>query len=176
MSDQPSKFTSVAAGMSMVAMFLYILPLAVNYQLAVDLPNAMATSFSNLPTDVPPSPQLVPFNFGSWLFHSFPATGDETPEPQGDRHGVLAPLLSASTDMVANKTTYAYKTNIARRDADTSRTGEWDCGSMTREWSDELLMDVFLPTNRGAFAKTPVLFHVHGGAWRVGDKSVAGEG
>ena len=177
MSQEPAKYTSVAAGMALTCMFMYIIPLLVNFQLTIDLPDAMSTSFTTLPPNSPPSPALVPFAYEKWLFNSFPATGpgpSQVSDSPEEKNGFLATLLTSSPNYVFNKTSYAYKTNIVRRDATTSKTGEHECGSFTRDWSDELLMDVYLPTNRGVFASTPVLFHVHGGAWRVGDKSVSG--
>ena len=65
--------------------------------------------------------------------------------------------------------TFVYKTRkISERDE------SYNCGYGSREYSPELALDVYTPTSSSDDAsKFPVIFHVHGGAWRACDKSVA---
>jgi acetyl esterase/lipase len=53
-----------------------------------------------------------------------------------------------------------------------------DCGDWSRDYEPYLELDVHLPQNKsstgaGEGGKYPLLFHVHGGGWSVGDKSLA---
>jgi len=64
--------------------------------------------------------------------------------------------------------TFVYKSRNQKRDE------SYECGFGSRDWSSDLELDVYLPEdNSDSNSPSPVLFHIHGGAWRVCDKSVA---
>ena len=65
--------------------------------------------------------------------------------------------------------TFVYKTRSKGRDE------SYDCGFGSRDYSATLELDVYTPTTNDAesSSKHPIIFHIHGGAWRACDKSVA---
>eukprot|EP00939_MAST-03C_sp_MAST-3C-sp1_P000395 g395.t1 len=63
---------------------------------------------------------------------------------------------------------FVYKTNIKEP------KGGYSCGSFVREWSPDLKLDLYVPDVTSASSGPfQIIFHVHGGAWRSGYKSMA---
>eukprot|EP01127_Copromyxa_protea_P001313 TRINITY_DN11338_c0_g1_i1.p1 TRINITY_DN11338_c0_g1~~TRINITY_DN11338_c0_g1_i1.p1 ORF type:complete len:491 (-),score=66.06 TRINITY_DN11338_c0_g1_i1:25-1497(-) len=72
-------------------------------------------------------------------------------------------------DPVSPTVTYTFKSNISKP---THPDGNWPTGfnnDGVRPWTDDLSMDVYLPQNNTN--KLPIIFYLHGGQFRTGDKS-----
>lgn len=150
-----SRMTMIGVVLALVSCLCFIAPLLANYSLVAvahdDLVSAFPQALSSATT--PPSPESSPFSSLDWF------------KNYENLRGLSA---KAGTSSVATYEEVAYKTNVADK-------GVRDCSGLSRGFSTTLLMDVYRPKKPNpAWAKSPVLFHVHGGGWSVGDKSWAG--
>jgi len=148
-----SRFNVVMTCLSLTCVIFYVSPLMANHAVVSELPSNLESSFpshfSSQATPPPPSPQAQPFSFVDWL-KNWERFRGLTPNPSSD---------------IVNMTTLPYKTVVDH--------GIRECTSMSREWDPELFMQVYRPKNTTNHP-SPVIFHVHGGGWKVGDMSWTG--
>ncbi|GMH90103.1 hypothetical protein TL16_g11666 [Triparma laevis f. inornata] len=147
------RFNVVMAMLGMGCVIFYISPLIANHGVALNLPKNLETSFPNYfssQSTLPPSPQSQPFAFTDWL-NNFKSFRGLTPNPPHS---------------LANVTTLPFKTVVDKEVR--------DCTSMSREWDPQLFMQIYRPTYKFSVSPSPVIFHIHGGGWKVGDMSWTG--
>lgn len=75
---------------------------------------------------------------------------------------------STSTHGSYDAREFVYKSGIREPQSD------YSCGWFVREWTPDLKFDLYVPEVTSASpGPFPIIFHVHGGAWRSGYKSMA---
>ena len=141
------RFRNIFNVLVLVALLLLlVLPYLVLLPAASTLSDDLEASFGKHEQPERASPTAL--SFGSWAFEGLAAWGDYGTHAAPDRFQVK---------------TFTYKSGIAQH-------AGYKCGSSSRPWKSYLELDVHFPSSSNG-RPPPIIFHIHGGSWTLGDKS-----